>query len=303
MSSAPLLTKHHGAGNDFLVVCDDSPAGSFDARVARLLCDRRRGFGADGLLRATPSPRPGLVARMELWNADGSPAEMSGNGIRCFAQALVRAGWAEPGALVVETGAGPRTLRLLPATENRSAEAGWPDGVDVDWVEVEMGAVTLELPLGERAGGPALGGAWPARPALVGNPHLVVLVPDAGELEALDLARLGPPLEAARPGGQNIEWIAPRPDGGLQLRVWERGVGETAACGTGSVAAAAVARAWGVVGERLTVWNPGGPLEVALAPAGARLVGDAHYVGRLEPGHDLRSLLGDAETARVGGCA
>jgi diaminopimelate epimerase len=130
----------------------------------------------------------------------------------------------------------------------------------------------------------------------------LLLVPGPGELVALDLARLGPPLEAARPGGQNIEWIAPRPDGGLMLRVWERGVGETAACGTGSVAAAA-ARAWGVVGERLTVWNPGGPLEVALERAGARLIGDAHYVGRLEPGHDLWSLLGGAQTVRVGGRA
>jgi len=303
VSSVPLLTKHHGTGNDFLVLCDGSPGGGLDPTAAALLCDRRRGFGADGLLRATPSALPGVVARMELWNADGSPAEMSGNGIRCFAQALVRAGWAKPGVLVVETGAGPRTLRLLPAVESRPVEGGWPDGADVDQVEVDMGPVTLGPSIGERVGWPSWGGGWPARPALVGNPHFVVLVPEAGELAALDLARLGPPLGAARPGGQNIEWIAPRPEGGLLLRVWERGAGETAACGTGSVAAAAAARAWGVVGERLTVWNPGGPLEVTLTPAGARLIGDAHYVGRLEPGHDLWSLLGGAQTVQVGGCA
>jgi diaminopimelate epimerase len=241
-------TKHEGAGNDFLVVLDPEDAIRFSMAQVRLLADRRRGIGADGIIRVGPG-RAGCDLSMQLHNADGGEAEMSGNGIRCLAQAAVEGGLVSPPSFTVATAGGCRTVEYTPGES-----PGWARA------RVDMGPARL---------GPDQPQEFDdrrARTVDVGNPHLVLLGPDTA---GVDVAELGPKLEAAFANGVNVEWITARHDVEgefLDFRVWERGVGETLACGTGSVAAAAAARSWGAVGGEGTVRvrNPGGILEVTL---------------------------------------
>ena len=241
-------TKHEGAGNDFLVVLDPDDAVRFSVAQVRLLADRRRGIGADGIIRVGPG-RGGCDLSMQLHNADGSEAEMSGNGIRCLAQAAVGAGLVSPPSFTVATAGGRRTVEYAPG-----AASGWATA------RVDMGPARL---------GPDQPQEFDdrrVRTVDVGNPHLVLLGPDTA---GVDIAEAGPKLQAAYPGGINVEWITvvDDEDGALlDLRVWERGAGATLACGTGSVAAAAAARSWDAVpaGAAVRVRNPGGVLEVTL---------------------------------------
>jgi diaminopimelate epimerase len=249
------LHKLHGLGNDFLVLLQgpggDGPQDG--ASLARRLCDRHMGLGADGLIlgrRLDASDGEGAVMSFTLWNADGSQAEMSGNGMRCLAQAALDAGWVEEGvAFGVSTPAGRREV-----TVRRTGAASI-------WAVVEMGRVVVT---GGRGGvcnvdhGQLL--------VDVGNPHLVVLGPDPA---TVDVARLGPELERSDPAGLNVEFVTlgPGPDT-LTMRVWERGVGETQACGTGSCAAAAAVHSLGRVGRAVTVVQPGGSVAVELRPDG-----------------------------------
>lgn len=270
------LSKHHGLGNDFLVVVDPDLSWPIDAPLVRALCDRRLGIGADGVIRATPL-RPdssgGAPVKMELRNADGSRAEMSGNGLRCMVQAVLMASMVDGREFAVETDAG-----------RRQVSAGTPSPGQVVDVTLGMGTPSLSAePSWHRA--PVSGvdpPGWEGRSVSIGNPHLVLWVEDGDQLDGLPLERLGPALEAST--GSNIEWIASDPRGGLVMRVWERGVGITQACGTGSVAAAAAARAWGRVGDAVTVRNPGGELDIRLGGQGneARLSGPAAYVATVE---------------------
>ena len=240
-------TKHEGAGNDFLVVLDPEDAIRFSVAQVRLLADRRRGIGADGIIRVGPG-RHGTDLSMELHNADGGQAEMSGNGIRCLAQAAVDARLVSAPRFTVATAGGTRTI------EYTAGAPGWATA------SVDMGPARL---------GPDQAQEFDdrrARTVDVGNPHLVLLGPDTA---AVDIAELGPKLQAAFSGGINVEWITVVEDQEgelLEFRVWERGAGETLACGTGSVAAAAAARSWGAVHAdgSVRVRNPGGTLEVTL---------------------------------------
>lgn len=258
------LTKHHGLGNDFLVVFD--PPGDDLPALARQLCDRRRGVGADGLLVATDAP--GYAARMVLYNADGSRAEMSGNGIRCFAQAVARRRGDLDDQLVL-TDAGDRLVRLA-ATQN----------ADTVEATVDMGAVDR---LDEPDAWSALG-CHPDRPVAhlsLGNPHSVVGVDDVA---VVDLADLG-----SRVPHVNLEIVEPgeRPDV-IRMRVHERGAGITEACGTGACAAAFAAVSWGLAtptAGKLTVHMDGGSATVELdAPTAGRvtLTGPATYVATIE---------------------
>lgn len=269
------LTKHHGLGNDFLVVVDPERQWPLDARLARALCDRRLGVGADGIIRATPlaGAESGAQVRMELRNADGRPAEMSGNGLRCMAQAVTMASLVSEADFVVETDAGRRSVRVEPAS------AG---GVVVVTLGMGVPRVLEECCWTDPTSTSAEAGRWEGRAVSMGNPHVVLWVESTEELASLPLHRIGPAIEAAT--GSNVEWIAAAPEGGLSLRVWERGVGITRACGTGSVAAAAAARMWGRAGQAVTVRNPGGPLEVDLGPIGteATLSGPSAYVAAVE---------------------
>jgi len=238
------LSKHEGAGNDFLVLLDPSDGLRLSEAEVRNLCDRRRGIGADGVIRVGAGGGAADLS-MDLHNADGGAAETSGNGLRCLAQAAVDAGLVDPPRFTVATGAGVVTV-FFQRTET-------PEG---DRATVDMGPVTL-------VGGPRTDPEGrPAQYAQTGNPHLVVRCDDPAQI---DLAALGPKAAAEFPDGVNVEYIAagPGPDE-LTMRVFERGVGETWACGSGSCAAAAVARSWGIVGDVVQVRNPGGTLEVTL---------------------------------------
>ena len=263
-------TKHEGAGNDFLVVLDPEDRIRLSVAQVRLLADRRRGVGADGIIRVGPG-RGGCHLSMDLHNADGGVAEMSGNGIRCLAQAAVDAGLVSPPRFTVATLGGPRMVEYAPG----APDSGWATA------SVDMGPVTL---------GPDQPQEFDdrrVRTVDVGNPHLVLLGPDTA---SVDVGELGPKLQAAFAGGINVEWITPASDGEgelLEFRVWERGVGETLACGTGSVAAAAAARSWGAVGPEgaVRVRNAGGVLEVVLGAepeAPAFLAGPVRKIADVE---------------------
>lgn len=206
---------------------------------------------------------------MQLHNCDGGRAEMSGNGLRCLALFAREAGLVAVDQFVVATDSGMLRVRVGELA---------PQGPVP--VSVEMGTPVVEGTESEVGG---LGGEvrWRGRRVEVGNPHLVLVAED---LDGLDLARLGPELEASRPGGLNVEWVRVRPDGdGLDLRVWERGVGVTPACGTGSVAAVSAAVAMGLVkGPTVAVHNPGGTLEVDLSTGSAWLSGPAERIAWVE---------------------
>jgi diaminopimelate epimerase len=265
------LLKYHGHGNDFLVLLNAGglPGGAdIDADFAIELCDRHRGVGADGLIVAWPPREEGGDVRMELRNSDGGRAETSGNGLRCLALALIDEGLVSGPDIRVATDAGRRTVSLVDRLDESCA-----------LLKSEMGPVSV----GPEEMAPLLGSGFQARRVDVGNPHLVLI---GKELEGVDIAALGRSLEDARPGGQNIEVAAPDSDGGLELLVWERGSGVTEACGSGSCAAAAAARAAGLVGDRVLVHNPGGTLEVEMvgdaANPAAWLSGPACRVARVE---------------------
>ena len=252
------LTKHHGLGNDFLVALEevDGPLHG-DATLARRLCDRRRGIGADGfLVGARPEvvaiePAGGAVdVVMHLWNADGSRAEMSGNGIRCLGQAVAMARDDHEATYRVGTDAGVRELVVRDDADHRLAQVSATMGMVGPGPEVPA-EVSRRLADSRHA------------TVDVGNPHLVVLVADLG---GVDLVGTGSFLETQFPAGVNVEFIA-LGDGHdrLELLVWERGAGVTEACGTGAVAAAHLAHAWGLVGREVQVCMPGGTAEVVLA--------------------------------------
>ncbi len=260
------LAKYQGLGNDFLVWLDLEGRLQIDASLARLACDRHLGFGADGLLRGGPPPR-GSSDEMtfELRNADGGEAEMSGNGLRCLVHAAIDSGAVQAGpgdTLTVLTPAGRREVRV------HALEDGWM------WASTEMGEPKVLGPADScNVGNGQLF-------VDVGNPHLVILGPDP---RTVDVASLGPALsdETGAQGGVNVEFVALGPGRDeLTMRVWERGVGETQACGTGSVAAAAALHHWGRVGTKVTVNQPGGAAEVELRVDGtAVLTGPSRRVG------------------------
>jgi diaminopimelate epimerase len=267
-----LLTKHHGLGNDFLVTLDERNGGptAVDADLARHLCDRRRGIGADGLIRgAEPDEEQranGIDVVMHLFNSDGSRAEMSGNGIRCLGQALARHRDLTEGEVDVLTDAGRRPLVVAP-------------GAGADTVDVSAG-------MGRPGPGPhvpeALDEFFVSRHGTVdlGNPHLVILVHDPAVVE---LATEGAWLERQFPKGINVEYIAVVDDGrGLHLRVWERGAGVTEACGTGACAAAFLAHSWGLTDEDVVVTMPGGSARVRLdADGSVTLTGPSVFVAEI----------------------
>ncbi len=235
------FTKMQGLGNDFVVL---DAAIDVTPELVRALCDRHFGVGADGVL--VMSPADGSV-RMSYWNADGSVAEMCGNGLRCIARLAVDRGLAAPGRFEVETTSGRKRV-------NVAAE------IHVDLGMPVLGDVT------------EVDGRY-FRNVEVGNPHAVTEVDDVA---ATPVATVGPAVQHAFPHGTNVEFV--RFDGPrVEMRVWERGVGETLACGSGIVAAAAVARRNGA-GDHITVTMPGGTARVDFEDGGAWLVGPAEYV-------------------------
>ena len=244
--------KYQGLGNDFVVVDRRASGIDVDADTSRRVCDRHFGVGADGVLSILPEP--GTAGRMVVHNADGSIAEMCGNGLRCVVKYLAERTPGHPERLTVATGAGHLDCAI-----------DWQGGA-VDRVTVAMGPARLEAPILPR-GGPFV--RQPIEGHLgtavsMGNPHLVLLdVPPerAGEL--------GPGLEVHPLFVQrtNVEFVRPRPAGGLEVTVWERGVGLTLACGTGACAAVVASALEGrsPFDAWVPVQLPGGCLDIKVA--------------------------------------
>ncbi len=232
-------TYHEGCGNDFLVVVDLDAELSPSSEDVQRICARRDQQGADGFMVIRRGTSSDLA--MQLWNADGSIAEMSGNGIRCFAQAAYLSSLTQSLVMTIATGAGMRTVTYVAGDTDRSGTAS-----------VTMGPVTLLEEV-------ELQGVAFARRASVGNPHLVMVVDQASDVDPM---LLGPQLSTAPDEGTNVEWISPRSRRELDFVVYERGVGPTKACGTGSCAAAVVAHVAGLVDQEVLVHNPGGTLTV-----------------------------------------
>lgn len=277
------FAKGHGTQNDFVLLPDLDFDLTLSPAAVAALCDRRRGLGADGVLRVTTADaaaRAGLFDEMpegvagENWymdyrNADGSIAQMCGNGVRVFAHYLRASGLENRDEFVVGSLAGPRPVMLH----------SW-DATSAD-VTVEMGKVNQ---LG--AGKAIVGGRPFAGLAVdVGNPHLACVDPDLtlDELSALDV---GAPVsfDAAQfPDGVNIEVLTAPVDGAVSMRVHERGVGETRSCGTGTVAAAVAALAFsGATAGSLDVRIPGGEVSVTVTEAGSYLRGPSILVAHGE---------------------
>jgi diaminopimelate epimerase len=259
MSATSLpLSKLHGAGNDFLVTVASDGRGS-DAGLAMRLCDRHRGIGADGLVTLLPG-RDGADCTMELRNADGSLAEMSGNGIGCLSWVAVREGLGDGKRLVVDTGGGRREVEL---DVNQATGELVGATVDMGPVTFDPAEIPLDAPSALDLEVTFHGVTYHGDAAGMGNPHLVLLVDDP---ETTRVTQHGPHLEtdARFPHRTNVEFVAVAGEDELAMRVWERGVGETLSCGTGVCASAAVAQRRGLVGERVTVRVPGGTHEVDL---------------------------------------
>jgi diaminopimelate epimerase len=282
------FAKGHGTENDFVILLDPDGSSGLTADLTARLCDRRAGIGADGVLRAVraeacgvadranggPEPTGGPEWFMDYRNADGSVAEMCGNGIRVFARYLVRHGLAAGPEFTVATRSGPRLVRMC------------TDG----GVSVEMGAVAVLGP-----GSAVIAGqAYPGLRVSVGNPHLACLVD--GPLAAFDLSR-PPGLDPGQfPEGGNVELVQVTGPASVAMRVHERGSGETRSCGTGAVAAAAAAAT--ATGGGDGTWDvqvPGGDLAVTLDGGRAWLTGPAVIVAEGEL--DAAWLTGDQATA------
>jgi len=249
------VTKMHGTGNDYVYVdCRERDLAD-TTRVARAVSRRHHGIGADGLILIRPSTA--AHCRMEMYNADGSRAQMCGNGIRCVAKFVYDRGL-KANPLTVETDCGVKTLALaLDASglvSGATVDMG-PPVFDGPRIPVASEGRVVEQPL------EVDDTTYSVTCLSMGNPHCVVFVP---EVESLDLARLGPRFEhhAFFPARVNTEFVATRSRRALDFRVWERGSGETMACGTGACAALVAAHVTGRAERRATIHLRGGDLDV-----------------------------------------
>ena len=284
MAAIP-FTKGHGTENDFVVVPDPDDALELTPEAVARICARRAGVGADGVLRVVRSAAHAEGAAMageaewfmDYRNADGSVAEMCGNGVRVFAAYLRERGWAGDGDVAIATRGGVKIARFE------------PDGQ----VTVDMGEWSSHAP-GEVAppfdGEPVVTVAdrsWPAVRLFLPNPHAVVFVDDLAEAgDLLEPPAVTPLL--AYPQGVNVEFVVDAGERHVALRVHERGSGETRSCGTGACAAAVAAarRAVDEVPSRWTVDVPGGRVHVTLREDGhVELTGPAVLLadGELRP--------------------
>ena len=250
------FTKMHGLGNDYVYVNGFDEQVDDPAAVAQAVSDRHLGIGSDGLILILPSDK--ADCRMRMFNADGSEAQMCGNGIRCVAKFVYERDIARRERLNVETLAGVLQLDLF-------VNAG-----EVHKVRVKMGEPRLqraEIPMrgapGEVINEPLLidGTAFEVTALSMGNPHCVVFVED---VDSFDVAGWGPLFERhdVFPEGVNTEFIQVHNHETFSMRVWERGSGETLACGTGASAAAVACHLTGRTGRRVTGHLLGGPLEL-----------------------------------------
>ncbi len=236
------FTKMHGLGNDYIYVNFIDKIPDDLSALASAMSHRHFGVGADGLIAIGPGQTGDFT--MVMYNADGSRGEMCGNGIRCLGKYVFDKGLTDRTELVIDTPAGQRALTLHPGQNG------------VELVSVDMGGplVFPEISIAIKEI------SYTGFLVSMGNPHLVIFCPDP---ERVPLERVGPALERHPlfPNRTNVEFAARTADG-LRLRVWERGSGETLACGTGACAAFAAARQSGLCGDEAAVHLPGGALQL-----------------------------------------
>ncbi|PMC74262.1 diaminopimelate epimerase [Brachybacterium sp. UMB0905] len=276
--SAPLaFTIGHGTENDFVILDDPDGTLDLDAATVAALADRRAGIGGDGVIRAVRTRAAGIDAPtgapewfMDYRNADGSIAEMCGNGVRVLAAHLRRHGHVTADEFALHTRAGTRTVQIIAVPEQVGGE--WSVRVGMGTSRAAQNGRTVQI-AGQRLA---------VTDVDMGNPHAVAFLPADVELADLDLAER-PALDPDPEAGANIELVSQRGDHHVAMRVHERGVGETRSCGTGvaAVAVAAAQRAEDTTGAPWTVDVPGGRLQVGWAEDGevlltgpARLVAD-----------------------------
>lgn len=273
------FAKYQGIGNDFVMFADPEDALRLTPEAVRALCDRRFGIGADGVIRVAPATGGGDFF-MDYVNSDGSLGEMCGNGIRCLAVFAAAEGLTDAAELKVETRAGLKTIWV--ADGGIRVDMGpprfRPEDVPVLWqgddalhAKVELDDQVVE-----------------AACLSMGNAHAVLFVDD---LAAVPLTDLGPRIETHPmfPAGTNVEFVVAESPEGIDMSVWERGSGQTMACGTGACAAAVAARLLRGAGESITVAMPGGELTVEWSGS----ISDVQPVYMTGPA--VKSFEGDVE--------
>lgn len=256
------FVKVHGAGNDFVLLPDTRGVLDVGPGLVRALCDRHRGLGGDGLIRLAP-PRPGVDADvfMDYRNRDGSVAEMCGNGIRCVAKYAVDHGLVAGPRVLVDTRSGVKPVHCTTGA----------DGL-VDRVRVEMGEPQpLKVDLALDVDG---FGTVHLTTLSMGNPHAVLVVDD---LPTAPVATLGPLLQRHEEfeEGTNVEFVTVPARDRVEGRIWERGIGETLASGSGASAMLAAAHLLGLSDRAATVALPGGDLQVEWTDGGIVVTGPA----------------------------
>ena len=243
------FTKVHGAGNDFVVIADLDDAIDIGPELVRALCDRHRGVGADGLIRLAPADDADVF--MDYRNADGGVVEMCGTGVRCVATHVLNRGLLGGDVVRVGSRAG---VKVVEVTARDQAGRVIETRVDMGAPQ-PSGTITLRVPMPDAHGAIDV----VATTLSMGNPHAVVEVEDVAKAPVTEW---GPRIErdAAFPEGTNVEFIAVPASDTVRGRIWERGVGETLASGTGASAMAVAAHLLGRTGRQVTVEVPGGRL-------------------------------------------
>jgi diaminopimelate epimerase len=247
------FAKYHGIGNDFVMLADPNDELKLSPDTVARICDRRFGVGGDGVIRVAPGTAGGELF-MDYVNSDGSVGEMCGNGIRCLAVFAREQGMTDGRRIEVETRAGLKVLELVDETRVR-VDMGppifAPAQIPVKWDETDALHAKIDVD-GEMIEAACLS---------MGNPHAVLWVDDP---QRAPVTSLGPTLEHHPffPNGVNAEFAHVLSPDRVEMRVWERGSGETLACGTGACAVAVAARLLGGANEEMTVVLPGGELEI-----------------------------------------
>lgn len=250
------FVKMHGAGNDYVYVNGFATKVADPARVAELVSPRRTGIGSDGLILVQPSEA--ADCRMEMYNADGSRGLMCGNGIRCVGKLAWDEGLSRANPMRVETDCGVKTLELV--VENGRVVAA---NVDMGEPILEPARIPVRWGAERMIDQPirAAGGRYTGTAVSMGNPHFVIFLP---EVEGLELERIGPSFERHEifPERVNTEFLKVLSPSEARMRVWERGSGETAACGTGACAAVVAGVLTGRLSRKTLVHLNGGDLEI-----------------------------------------
>jgi diaminopimelate epimerase len=239
--------KWQALGNDYVIVEAGDLPGPLGAPVVSALCDRHTGIGADGILLLEPPDEGGFVARLRIFNPDGSEAELSGNGAREAVMYLRQRGWTEEDEFAIQTIAGPIRPTILSATTCR---------VDMGHAE-DQGVGEVE----------SAGRTWRYRGVSIGNPQCAIPVASVDDLQELDLPAIGPAIEHSPlfPNRTNVSWFAALDRAGaIRARIFERGVGETTASGTGACGAA-IAHVLAGGASPVAVTLDGGELEVEVS--------------------------------------